>query len=244
MRQETRDGSRTKRPSFPIPGVGGFLRRCEGLTLTEILVVMLVIAVLASLLLPALSVARSHARQTVCGSNLRQMGMAFSLYAMDWRNVLPHEDASIPDKTAAQCGVDLPALCDPNPDCPYCWFYALDQYLTRQNADRLAEVKQDPIFRKIAGERKATTRTIKMNTSLEPDTNCNPRFRDIAGISQPGETVLLFDGRTDNQNVASAYEGAVGSVDQRHSGGANFLFVSGRVAWVVEGDQAALIWTP
>ena len=51
-----------------------------GFSLVELLIVLAVIAILASLLLPALSRAKDNARRIACVSNLRQMGMAFSVY--------------------------------------------------------------------------------------------------------------------------------------------------------------------
>ena len=59
-------------------------------TLIELLVVISIIALLAAILLPVFFSVRGKARQTVCVSNLRQIGLAISLYAQDADDLYPY----------------------------------------------------------------------------------------------------------------------------------------------------------
>ncbi|MFI4916790.1 MAG: type II secretion system protein, partial [Phycisphaerales bacterium JB060] len=56
----------------------------RGFTLIEVLVVTAVVGTLVGLMLPALSGARDVARGAVCASNVRQLGIAWTMYAGDF----------------------------------------------------------------------------------------------------------------------------------------------------------------
>ena len=74
------------------------------------LVVIAIIAILASLLLPALARAKAKAYNTVCINNLRHLGMATRLYSDDNNNMLP--SAEILPTQPIDPQKPLPRICD------------------------------------------------------------------------------------------------------------------------------------
>lgn len=91
----------------------------RGFTLVELIVVMTIIAILAALLMPAVSAALEVGRRTKCASQLHQIGLGFEMYLVDSLQVYPWAQ-------------------DPVSTSPYYWFWmgrgwrrAVESYLDR-----------------------------------------------------------------------------------------------------------------
>lgn len=77
----------------------------RGFTLVEILVSLGIIALLASIAIPSLRIARARADSTKCVSHLRALGVALNLYLADHQMVMPDIEAGRADKNE-----DIPVI--------------------------------------------------------------------------------------------------------------------------------------
>ena len=65
------------------------MKKPRAFTLIELLVVIAIIALLLSILAPALKAVKQRAQGVVCRSNLKQVALAAILYAENWKNYVP-----------------------------------------------------------------------------------------------------------------------------------------------------------
>ena len=144
---------------LPLPG-GTLVARCRrsrstGFTLIELLVVIAIIALLAALLLPALSRAKERARTIACVNNLREVNLAWTMYAHD------NNDWLVPNNLFTVLDVQGESL-NKSSWCPGDWRYGRPDgtnitYLLGKHSGSLgAYVKTHQVF-KCPSDRSLTT---------------------------------------------------------------------------------------
>jgi len=206
-------------------------------TLIELLVVIAIIAILAAMLLPALSSAKQRAWTTTCASNLRQIGIGMRLFADDNSELYPESGGDIYWGTNDVAGAKLPS-----------WMEQLFSSIGNTNIYncpgniQLPEAMRGP-FNYFNGDRAAfiianADAPVKATRILYP--SAYVLSGDTCGIpnSTSGEgsggTFDPLDADKDDysQNcVGGKDNGSPYELWQVHSKGQNILFADGHVKW-------------
>jgi prepilin-type N-terminal cleavage/methylation domain-containing protein/prepilin-type processing-associated H-X9-DG protein len=223
------------------------VRPYRGFTLIELLVVIAIIAILAAILFPVFAQARATARKAACVSNLKQIGLAFTMYAQDYDELLvPHwiDKTGIPD-----------------------WKTLLDPYIKRGENRELFQKdyraergvwidpgKMGPPDRAgyghnfpVLGGGWWSAKPLGIGYKFPDGTPVN-FSTPLAAVARPAGTIAVacatwYDKKGDVLDTPLGWDALYppgwkevvqpwGSLSGRHGGGANCLFVDGHVRWL------------
>ena len=171
-------------------------------TLVEVLVVIGIIAVLIGILLPALGRARATAQQVKCASILRQWGVAFHVYADQYKGMIPHSQ----DESANP----FPNAYSPNPAYPQnecCYTDVLPPLLGRppwtsgfpNGGKPTGDIWQCPLAFALGDDWYDYQPSVHgyhsycMNAYLDTTAPAYPPFLNTARCRTPSVTLLMFE---------------------------------------------------
>lgn len=240
--QALRRGGESRRQSAA--SAGGSV---AGFTLIELLVVIAVIALLAALLLPALATAKARAQALTCGNNLKQLGLAWVLYAGDNADLLVNNHG-VPETLARRQtwanNVEDWLASDDNTNLALLQDSKLGPYVSRNPGVYKCPADRAPAPN---GQR---IRSMSMNAQVgnpgELTNRFNPlyvQFYKLTDFRTPASLFVFLDEHADTINdgffVNVLEESNWGNwPGSYHSGAANLTFADGHLEthrWLVPG---------
>jgi prepilin-type N-terminal cleavage/methylation domain-containing protein/prepilin-type processing-associated H-X9-DG protein len=202
------------------------MKKIQNFTLIELLIVIAIIAILASMLLPALRNAREVAKRTVCANQFKQFNLGHLEYVSD-------HNGSIVD-----------GYHDSTTSSSKYWPMRIRDYFPDPQGPLLSGDLGSPggtryypnIFECPSDKTPYWGVTIAINWRLENTYTTGSYFHDkLAKYKRPAQTVMFGDGYAYWLRVTTA----CWALDHRklHNGGDNFLFIDGHIEWLILDDN-------
>lgn len=182
-------------------------RKVSGFTLTELLIVIAIIAIFAAMLFPIFARARENSRRSSCQSDLKQIGFGILQYAQD-------SDETLPRIYVADPGYRH-------------WAQIIQPYI--KSTQVFDCPSQDYKWTGVFGGEKLS---YGMNSYFDPSYGSIGNVILLARLTKVSETVIV----TESENFRVTFVGGIfdtaspnRKVEYRHLGLANVLFVDGHV---------------
>ena len=200
------------------------MRSQNAFTLIELLVVIGIIAIIAGMLMPALSLAREKGVTTDCLNNQKQLAMGITMYGNDFKEWFP------PIRDNVQ-GANVEG---------YWIYYTGFPVPTKGNF----YPEKGLLYEYVKAKKSFLCRGDSTGSNLSYAINSNCRDNKISAADNPAETLLFLEegyrsgSKTTRTTDDGYFQVAGNTVVNRHQKGSVYSFFDGHVQW----DQQSISW--